>query len=59
MISYDEFKRLDVNHITHGSQRNNTPENLEVITHKANLAHDRTNPPPGRNLQAPEKPNAC
>jgi hypothetical protein len=44
MISYDEFKRLDVNHITHGSQRNNTPENLEVITHKANLAHARTNP---------------
>ena len=43
MISYDEFKRLDVNHITHGSQRNNTPENLEVITHKANLAHAMTN----------------
>jgi hypothetical protein len=44
MISYDEFKRLDVNHKTHGSQRNNTPENLELITHKANLAHARTNP---------------
>ena len=56
MISYDEFKRLDVNHKVHGSQRNNTPENLEVITHKANLAHDRTNPNRKSNAKALSKP---
>ena len=56
MISYDEFKRLDVNHKTHGSQRNNTPENLEVITHKANVAHDRTNPNRKSNAKARSKP---
>ena len=56
MISYDEFKRLDVNHITHGSQRNNTLENLEVITRKANLAHARTNPNRKSNAKALSKP---
>jgi len=56
MISYDEFKRLDVNHITHGSQRNNNVNNLEVITHKANLAHDRTNPNRKSNAKALSKP---
>jgi len=56
MISYDEFKRLDVNHITHGSQRNNTPENLEVITHKANNQHAITNPNRKSNVKALSKP---
>jgi hypothetical protein len=34
-LTYDEFKRLDVNHIAHDAQRNNRVENLEVITKKS------------------------
>ena len=29
-LPYDEFKRLDVNHIAHDAQHNNSVENLEV-----------------------------
>jgi hypothetical protein len=43
-LPYAEFRKLDVNHIAHHAQRNNSVENLEVITHKANLQHARTNP---------------
>ena len=43
-LTYDEFRKLDVNHIAHDAQRNNSVENLEVITPKANIQHARTNP---------------
>ena len=55
-LTYDEFKRLDVNHIAHDAQRNNSVENLEVITHKANLQHARTNPTRKSNAKALSKP---
>ena len=31
-LPYAEFRKLDVNHIAHHAQRNNSVENLEVIT---------------------------
>ena len=43
-LTYAEFRKLEVNHIAHDSQRNNSVENLEVITKKANNQHARTNP---------------
>jgi len=55
-LTYDEFRKLDVNHIAHDSQRNNSVENLEVITHKANLQHARTNPNRKSSAKARSKP---
>ena len=55
-LTYDEFRKLDVNHIKHGSQSNNSVENLELITHKANLQHARTNPTRKSNAKAQSKP---
>ena len=55
-LTYDEFKRLDVNHIAHDAQRNNSVENLEVITRKANNQHAHTNPTRKSNAKAQSKP---
>ena len=55
-LPYAEFRKLEVNHIAHGSQRNNSVENLEVITRKANLQHASTNPTRKSNAKALSKP---
>ena len=55
-LTYDEFKRLDVNHIAHDAQRNNSVENLEVITRKANNQHAQTNPTRKSSAKALSKP---
>jgi hypothetical protein len=55
-LTYDQFSKLDVNHIAHGSQRNNRVENLEVITRKANVQHAHTNPTRKSNAKALSKP---
>ena len=55
-LTYDEFRKLDVNHIQHDSQRNNSVENLEVITPKANIQHAQTNPNRKSNAKANSKP---
>jgi hypothetical protein len=55
-LTYDEFRNLEVNHIAHDAQRNNSVENLEVITHKANVQHARTNPTRKSNAKARSKP---
>ena len=55
-LTYDEFRKLDVNHIQHDSQRNNSVENLEVITKKANNQHARTNPNRKSSAKAQSKP---
>jgi hypothetical protein len=55
-LPYAEFRKLDVNHIAHDSQRNNSVENLEVITHKANNQHAHTNQNRKSNAKAQSKP---
>ena len=55
-LTYDEFRELDVNHIQHDSQRNNSVENLEVITKKANIQHAFTNPNRKSSAKARFKP---
>ena len=55
-LTFDEFRKLEVNHIAHDAQRNNSVENLELITHKANLQHARTNPNRKSNAKARSKP---
>tara|TARA_B100000965_G_scaffold383002_1_gene381821 strand:- start:1789 stop:2886 length:1098 start_codon:yes stop_codon:yes gene_type:complete len=55
-LTYDEFCKLEVNHIAHGSQHNNRVENLEVITKKANLQHAQCNPNRKSNANAMSKP---
>lgn len=55
-LTYAEFRKLDVNHIAHDSQRNNSVENLELITHKANIQHAFTNPNRKSNAKARSKP---
>jgi hypothetical protein len=55
-LTYDEFSKLDVNHIAHDAQRNNSVENLEVITKKANQVHARTNPTRKSCAKAQSKP---
>jgi len=55
-LTYDEFRKLDVNHIEHDAQRNNSVENLEVITKKANQVHARINPNRKSSAKARSKP---
>ncbi len=55
-LTYDEFRKLEVNHIQHDSQHNNSVENLEVITKKVNLQHARTNPNRKSSAKARSKP---
>ena len=55
-LTFDKFSKLDVNHIQHDSQRNNSVENLEVITHMANIQHAYTNPNRKSNAEANSKP---
>jgi hypothetical protein len=55
-LTYAEFRKLDVNHIAHDAQRNNSVENLEVITRKANVQHAFTNPNRKSNAKALSKP---
>ena len=55
-LPYAEFRKLDVNHIAHDAQRNNSVENLEVITKKANQVHARINPNRKSNAKAQSKP---
>jgi hypothetical protein len=55
-LSYAEFRKLDVNHIAHDAQRNNSVENLELITRKANIQHAFTNPNRKSNAKALSKP---
>jgi hypothetical protein len=55
-LTYAEFRTLDINHIAHDSQRNNSVENLEVITKKANQVHAKTNPTRKSSAKALSKP---
>ena len=55
-LPYAEFRKLEVNHIAHDAQRNNSVENLELITRKANIQHARTNPTRKSNAKAQSKP---
>jgi hypothetical protein len=55
-LTYAEFRKLEVNHIKHDSQRNNNVENLEVITHKANIQHAYKNPTRKSSAKARSKP---
>ncbi len=55
-LTYDEFCKLDVNHIAHESWHNNTVENLELITHQANNQHAWTNPKRKSSAKALSKP---
>ena len=55
-LTYDQFSKLDVNHIAHDAQRNNRVENLEVTTKKANMQHARTNPTRKSSAKALSKP---
>jgi hypothetical protein len=55
-LPYAEFRKLEVNHIAHDAQRNNSVENLEVITRKANIQHANTNPNRKSNAKARYKP---
>tara|TARA_Y100000748_G_scaffold271417_1_gene244666 strand:- start:1057 stop:2151 length:1095 start_codon:yes stop_codon:yes gene_type:complete len=55
-LTYDEFCKLEVNHIAHDAQRNNSVENLEIITKQANMQHAKNNPNRKSNAKARSKP---